>query len=105
MALRPGGAGVSDRDLVQLGAVPDRGGVADPEQVGELERVAFAGLGFIVEPVGAQVPRGDAQPAHGGRLGVLALCAVGRRGGSARRGRTPGAPGRGRAAARGAGRP
>jgi hypothetical protein len=35
----------------ELGAVADGGGVADAEQVGELERVAAAGLGFSQEPV------------------------------------------------------
>ena len=42
-------------DAADLGAVPDGGRVADPEQVGEPERVAAAGVGFVVEPVGAQV--------------------------------------------------
>jgi len=43
-----------------LGAVADGGGVADPEQVGELERVTAAGLGLAEEPVSAQLLRGDA---------------------------------------------
>jgi hypothetical protein len=44
----------------KLGAVADGGGVADPGQVGELERVAAAGVGFAEQPVGAQVGGGDA---------------------------------------------
>jgi hypothetical protein len=50
----------------ELGAVADGDGVADAEQVGEPERVAAGGLGFSQKPVGAQLLRGDAQPAHGG---------------------------------------
>jgi hypothetical protein len=49
-----------------VGAVADSGGVADPEQAAELERVAAAGLGFGQEPVSAQVLCGDIQPVHGG---------------------------------------
>ena len=59
-------------DLLQLGAVPDGGWVADSEQVGEPERVAAAGECFIVEPGGAEVPCGDFGLAHGG-LDVAAV--------------------------------
>jgi hypothetical protein len=52
VAVLPGWAG--------RGAVADGGGVTDPEQAGELERVTVAGLGLAEEPVGAQILRGDA---------------------------------------------
>jgi hypothetical protein len=49
-----------------VGAVADGGGVADPEQAGELERVTAASLALAEEPVSAQVLRSDIQPVHGG---------------------------------------
>ena len=74
------------------GQLPDRVGLArrssgwrwlaDPEQVGEPERVASAGLGFTEKPVGAQVLRGDAWPAHGG-LDVAAADGLEAAGGAA----------------------
>src|SRR6266496_3903794 len=48
-----GSPGARHRDLLQLSAVADGGGVADPEQVGEPERVTSAGKGFIQQPIGA----------------------------------------------------
>jgi hypothetical protein len=48
--------------LAGLSAVADGGRIADPEQAGEPERVAAAGAGFIEQPVGAQLLRGDACP-------------------------------------------
>jgi hypothetical protein len=54
------GPGVAGRGVLR--AVADGGRVADPEQVGELERVASAGLGFAEEPVGAQLLRGWPSP-------------------------------------------
>src|SRR6266571_1073549 len=89
-----------------LGAVADGGGVTDPEQVGELERVTPAGKSFVQEPVGAQVnsywsltdaplrstlllfsgryfpsrARGCAAPARGGgRARIAAVAALPRR--------------------------
>jgi hypothetical protein len=48
------------RDLAQFGAVADGGGVTDPEQMGEPQRVTAACLGFPQEQVFAQVLGGDA---------------------------------------------
>ena len=52
-------------NAADLGAVADGGGVTDPEQVGEGQRVAAGGVGFGQQPVGAQAAGGDARP--GGR--------------------------------------
>jgi hypothetical protein len=54
------------RGWAGLRAVADGGGVADPEQAGELKRVTSAGKGFVQQPVDAQLGCGDAGPAHGG---------------------------------------